>query len=318
MLKQFKCPHAGPSSRLGFCFGFIFFRRNIEKHRICAKTSISRADPLSVAAPANEPIQGCLQVENTINTRARHEKWFATAEFVRIPMPGPISLHNLGLAKSLKNEFGIASNASFTTQMPRHKFVPKRPTRSCCNFLAQTSQTSDTGLCGWKSVPNQSCLFPLEIAGTLTCCYIYCRRRVYEENAMVSCSMLIYAPHACIHAPYACIHTYNIIYIYIYIYSYIYIYIYNHISIYIYIILYYVCRDMQLDSNLMQPGSRLAYGWKDDTGVDPIRVSRPRLPHNYLAMSALDGLRLDVSNVRHATNLDSDKSWHILLIFSNR
>ena len=48
---------------------------------------------------------------------------------------------------------------------------------------------------------------------------------------------------------------------------------------------------MQLDSNLMQPGSRLAYGWKDDTGVDPIRVSRPRLPHNYLAMSALDGLR---------------------------
>ena len=161
----------------------------------------------------NLPKDAVLQVENTINTRAWHEKWFATAEFVRIP----ISLHNLGLAKSLKNEFGIASNASFTTQMPRHKFVPKQPTRSCCNFLAQTSQTSDTGPCGWKSVPNQACLFPLEIAGTLTCCYIYCRRRVYEENAMVSCSMLIYAPYACIHAPYVRIHTYNIIYIYNYI-----------------------------------------------------------------------------------------------------
>ena len=206
MLKQFKCPHAGPSSRLGFCFGFIFiFGRNIEKHRICAKTSISRADPLSVAAPANEPTQGCSAASWKHHKHQSMARKMICNCRIRQNSRVPISLHNLGLAKSLKNEFGIASNASFTTQMPRHKFVPKQPTRSCCNFLAQTSQTSDTGLCGWKSVPNQACLFPLEIAGTLTCCYIYCRRRVYEENAMVSCSMLIYAPYACIHAPYACI-----------------------------------------------------------------------------------------------------------------
>ena len=60
---------------------------------------------------------------------------------------------------------------------------------------------------------------------------------------------------------------------------------------------------MRLDSNLMQPSSRLAYGWKDDTGVDPIRVSRPRLPHNYLAMSALDGLRCLQCATRHKSRL---------------
>ena len=93
-------------------------------------------------------------------------------------------------------------------------------------------------------------------------------------------------------------------------------YLYIYIWYIIYTQYYSACRDMQLDSNSMQPGSRLAYGWKDDTGVDPIRVSQPRLPHKYLAMSALDNswMVLDVSNVRHATNLNSDSHGTLIAV----